>query len=225
MLGYLPTDIFKALRNASNRGVNILLTIQNVKREETLEALEEANIQVNEGRKTHTKFVIADNHTAMVGSYNYLAWKNDGDEYGDGGEESSCKIMGDTDIITRIRGRVYRDMIAYEKDEAPLIHPFSMDLPRGSKFFLLTNLQHHQDFFKCAIQNARDKVIIYSPFVNSRNALTQLKLIEEKIGENVSFVIHIKSDDSRRLNWALTQVPTLKKRDLKSSPLAFIAKV
>lgn len=211
-LGYLPTDLFKALCNASNRGVEILLTVQDVKREETLEALEEENIQVNDGRKTHTKFVIADKHTAMVGSYNYLSWKNNDEEYGVGDKESSCKITGNTDIITRIRGRIYRDMIAYEKGEAPLIHPFSMDLPRDSTFFLLTNLRHHQDFFKCAIQNARDKIIIYSPFIYGRNTLAQLKIIEEKVGEKVFLVIHIKPDDTRQLNWALAQVPQLKKR-------------
>lgn len=209
-LGYLPSRIFDSLREAADKGVNIILTVQDVKREETLEALEDANIQVNADRKTHTKFVMVDDHTAMVGSYNYLAWQNDDNEEEDEQEESSCKIISHSDLVTRIRGRIYRDMIAYERKETPLTRHLSVDLAEDSKFFLLTNLLHHNEFFKCAVQNAQNKIVIYSPFVNNRNALARLKMIEEKVGANVSLIVHTRPAYTAQLKGALAQVPKLK---------------
>lgn len=211
-LSYLADDIYEALTDAADRGIEVILTVNKVNREETLIALEDNGIQVNSGRKTHTKFAMADDHTAMIGSYNFLGGEGDHNDEPEGTWDSSFKITHNPDLITRMRRRIYYDMIRYEREKSPLLAPLCVNMPDHSRFYLLTNLTHHQEFFRCMMQGAQKQIVIYSPFVNANNAVEQLKVLEEKISRTVSVLLHVTPDHFQRLNWALSQCVKLKGR-------------
>jgi len=210
-LGYLDNEVFEALKEASYRGVQIILTVQDVKRELTLEYLENAGIQINSDRQTHTKFLIADDRSAMIGSYNFLGANGENEEI-EGVDESSFSISGNTKLVRRIRGRIYHDMICYERGKPPLLNRLCVNLKRDSNFYLLTNLLHHEEFFKCMVQIAEQRIIIYSPFVNYRNALTRLQILEGKIDPGVKLLIHVLPEQAQKLEWALNKCQKLKGR-------------
>jgi len=208
-LGFLDSEVFEALRKAANRGVEVILTVQEVNREQTLEALEDLGVQVNADRKTHTKFAVADCNIAIIGSCNFLGSNTDGDDEIEDTEEVSYKISDNPELVKRLRGRIYKDMISYEKGNPPMDAHLCVDLGSRSRFFLLTNLLHHQDFFKCAVTNAQERIIIYSPFVNYYNALDQLKVIEERTKPGVSLMIYVLPDHAEQMHWALRKCPKL----------------
>lgn len=210
-LGYLDDEVFDALREASDRGVQIILTVQDVKRESTLECLEEADIQINCGRQTHTKFLISDDRTAMIGSYNFLGAGAEDEEI-EGVGESSFRISGSAELVKRIRGRIYRDMICYEKGESSLLTPLYINLSLDSNFYLLTNLLHHEEFFKSMGQIAKQRIIIYSPFINYRNAVRRLQILQGKIDPNVKLLIYVQPKHAQNLEWALKKCSKLKGR-------------
>lgn len=88
-LEFLPKDLFQALKRAAFKGVQVTLTVQEVRNGRAADSLVEAGIQINDGRKTHTKFAVADEKIAIIGSFNFLSRE---DLDGAGGEESSFKI-------------------------------------------------------------------------------------------------------------------------------------
>lgn len=210
-LDFLPEDAFFALKNAAEDGVEIILTVNEVKNETTRESLEDLGIQINDERITHTKIIYVDDRVAVVGSYNFLSTQDD-DENEDELTESSFKISEDLSLVRKIRGRIYADMIRYEKGEKPLRTPWSYILPDNSGMLLLTNLEHHQGFFRDILAQATQKVVIYSPFIYRDNAEERLGEMAKTLKNNVSVTLYAFEDHLSSLRWALNQHPSLKSR-------------
>lgn len=210
-LDFLPEDAFFALKNAAEDGVEIILTVNEVKNETTRESLEDSGIQINEGRITHTKIIYVDDRVAVVGSYNFLSTKDDDEEEVEL-SESSFKISGDVALVKKIRGRIYADMIRYEKGEEPLLTPWSHNLADNSRMHILSNLGHHQGFFRDIVAQATQKVVIYSPFIYGDNAKDRLAGMAKSLKNNVSVTLYALEDHLPSLRWALNQHPSLKSR-------------
>lgn len=210
-LDFLPEDAFFALKNAAAKGIEIILTVKEVRNEAARESLENLGVQINGGRITHTKLMYVDDRVAVVGSYNFLSkYSNieDDDELSD----SSFKISSDVDLVKKIRGRIYADMIRYEKGEDPLLTPWSHNLADNSRMHILSNLGHHQGFFRDIVAQATQKVVIYSPFIYGDNAKERLGEMAKTLKNNVSVTLYALEDHLSSLRWALNQHSSLKSR-------------
>ncbi len=206
-LGWLHTPLFEALKRAVIvRSVDVVLTVNQVKNSRTRKCLESFGIRIKSGLKTHTKCLIAyqnqdqnvDQNIVLIGSYNVLGHSNNE------GNNASFKISGKSWLVEKISQRISQDLGKYQRGaKLPAWH-FQMGLSHverdDSTFHLLTNSKHHEEFFKCMVKNARDKIIIYSPFLWAENARSKLKTISDNIKEGVWVIIYIQPDNEDMLN-------------------------
>ena len=209
-LNFLPDNIFNALKDARRRNVNIILTVQDVKSEVAYNSLEYIGVQINEDRKTHTKFVFVDDKVSVIGSFNFLDYNQDKEEYF-GICDCSLKIsdLDNSGFAKQIRGKIYQNMILIESNKDLPIYLLRKQLGNSS-ITLLPNSFQHEDFLKYMLRAAKKRVTIYSPFITSRNAEKRLKLIADEIHQGVKLVLHINPQNRKLLEWILTKTPKLK---------------
>ncbi len=206
-LGWLHTPLYEALKRASvARGVEVVLRVNQVSSIRQKFHLERIGINIKSGLKTHTKCLIAyqnedqnvDQNVVLIGSFNLLGANQDE------GNNASFKLSGKSWLVEKISQRITQDLAKYQQGaKLPAWH-FQMGLSHvernDSSLHVLTNSKHHEEFFKCIVQNARKEIIIYSPFVWVENAREKLKIIDENIEEWVWIVIHVQSQDREKLN-------------------------
>jgi len=209
-LKFLPKDLFRSLRNAAIRGVKVKLIVNEVTSEWALDNLEHLGITVDYGRQTHTKFAIVDSEAAIIGSFNFL--DEDRGYSDDDNGECSFVISTSSDLVKRIRGKIYADLIRYERGQNNLPVPLEVPLRNNSKGYILTNLGQHEVFFKSMMKQANEKVIFYSPFITFPNAVERLKVVSENLKPSVSLEIRVNADQERRLYAALKGFSRLKQR-------------
>ncbi len=210
-LNFLPQEIFVALRDAAEREVGINLNVNEVRSQYTHDTLVDLGICISPDRQTHTKFAIVDDATAIVGSFNFLDKEHFFNEEDDNGE-SSFKIMTKSDLANRLRRRIHVDKTSYGCGRAQIPSPLEVPLYNDSKVYLLTNLSHHEEFFKFMMRNANENVIFYSPFVVFPNAAKRLQTINENLKSSVSLEIRVNADQINKIHGAFKKFPQLKRR-------------
>jgi phosphatidylserine/phosphatidylglycerophosphate/cardiolipin synthase-like enzyme len=204
---YIPPTIYKRLAEAKERGIRISFIVGNDKSGK-------GNQFYTFETVTHSKFLIVDFETLIVGSFNALCESD--------GLDSSIKISGNvkelwpfvmsiyetyTTIsdINEIR-RVFGDSVHTSRSKQN--HPrkfFTMKKLDEDLIILLRNKKEHDMFFE--VISSEKSIIIFSPFFTKSAAKQRIKILNKNLPTNGQVVFNVRKNDMNILNNMLSRFP------------------
>ncbi|MDP3533606.1 MAG: phospholipase D-like domain-containing protein [Alphaproteobacteria bacterium] len=195
---FLPKDIYKALKDASLRGVKIYIYVNRLIDERVLGFLE--SISTIQQRNIHAKYLIADDVCVIIGSHNWFDF-----DHCDG-HNRSFKISENKEYVNGIKDQIWEQIRYYgnvrhgnersiQKAQKSIYRNAILEYPLtpngDSKLSLLSSLDAHEIFFNEICQKAQHRIQIYSPFVTFDNAAVRLIEAVESLRPGVKIDIFI----------------------------------
>lgn len=201
-VNFLPQEIFYALKNAVDRGIQIDVRSPTIKYDPFNEEILYRQYNV------HGKHLIIDKEVVVIGSFNWLDISED--SYAP--QELSIFIKNENS--NQIYGKIMQALIRYETNNSHIsndeptqkrsdIFLKTIDIEPSSQLHILTTLAHHEQFLRCICKNAIKTIKVYSPFLKFYNARERLKIITDSVGDDVKieFLLNHLTDkkESERL--------------------------
>lgn len=200
---FLDKDVYSALKNASQRGVNIDVFFRKGIDPRAEKFLDE--IGQTYQSNLHAKFLVADNSYIVIGSHNWFDFNViDYESFLSGNK--SFKITGDTEqtseiieaISSRINDYIHPRLRAYTPPRTRKRYKMSDDsdyIQSGASYFsVLTSTKEHEDFLMEACKKAHKNLLIHSPFVTFYNAKKRIEKLAKIANPGVK--IKLKAWDS-----------------------------
>ncbi|MBA2368008.1 MAG: hypothetical protein H0V82_03180 [Candidatus Protochlamydia sp.] len=191
-VSWLPEDIYELFLDAVDRGIKINV-IYNTDIDPRIEEFFENNGIRYEQNSIHAKYLIVDKKQFVVGSYNWLDFRNiDDSSIGESGDRS-FKISKNEKYVHQLRGKVWSEIISHREEPSEKKGDFKKLSISGdsSNLTLLTTLFDHEDFLLKACRDAKRKIEIHSPFVTYANATKRLSDIAKILSNNVRIDLYV----------------------------------
>ncbi len=198
-------DIYRLLENASERGVRINVIYTNYI-DKNIENMYKGKFTINKSN-VHAKYLIIDKKYFIVGSQNWLdfpsnRWDNNKIE------NYSLKISRNETYIIDLKAKVLNDIKSNLERSSIKKSPIKkFVLQPYSEFMHINTLFDHEVFLLYACGIAKEKIVIYSPFVYYNNAEYRLSRISKElkpgvklflfIGENIEGVKRIVNSNNK----------------------------
>lgn len=190
-LTWIPNDVFDLFREAADRGIKIHIVYNMDIDERIAEFFEDYGIRYEQS-SIHGKYLIMDKTQFVVGSYNWLDFRNVDDEGIEESSDRSFKISKNEKYVHQLRGKVWSEIISHREKPSEKKDDFKKLSVSGdsSNLTLLTTLYDHENFLVTLCREAKRKIEIYSPFVAYSNATKRLSDIAKAL-QSKSVKIHL----------------------------------